>query len=158
MKHYASLIAMFNDLHDFAVQHPDGTWSPAPCEAKATHRLRCTRWNTKRVPKRMPRKPLVHPRGYALAVVAEPLRKPARRSTGALRLRCPLPRPLPAYRPAASLQARRRSLQRTALLCAKAPTKWIRIIDKMPGTKLDALYKAFRRAETEFKSRNRKAS
>ena len=103
MERYSSLIALFNDLFDFAVQHPDGTWSPAPCEAKATHRLRCTRWNTKRVPKHMPRKPIVHPRGYALAVVAEPLRRPARRSTGSLALRCPLPRPLPAYRPQASL-------------------------------------------------------
>lgn len=153
MKHYASLIEMFNQLHDYAVQHPDGTWSPATSAAKATHRLRCTRWNTKRVPKRMPRKPLVHPRGYALAVVALPLRKPAKRPTGALRLVAALPRPLPVYRPAAGLRARRRYLQHLAIRCAKAPTKWVRTIEKMPSTKLDALYKAFHRAGAAFKSR-----
>jgi hypothetical protein len=151
MKHYASLIAMFNDLHDYAVQHADGTWSPAPSAAKATHRLHCTRWNTRKLPKHLPRNPLVHPRGYALAVVALPLRRPAKRPTGALRLVAALPRPAPVYRPSASLRARRRCLQYLAVLCAKAPTKWVRTIERLPSTKLNALYKAFHRANVTFK-------
>lgn len=155
MKRYTSLIEMFNALHDFATAHADGTWSPAPCAAKATHRLHCTRWNTRKRPKQMPRKPLVQPRGYALAVVALPLRKPAKRPTGALRLAAPLPRPMPVYRPAASLRARRRTLQHVALLCATRAAHWVRTIEKLPSTKLNALYKAFHRAGAAFRTKRK---
>jgi len=92
------LLSLFNHrLIDFVRQRGEHTYVPAK-EKEATHRLLGTMWNKDR------NKKDIEARGYALAVVAKPLRPKLRRTT--LIIDKVIPAKAPAYRPDGPLRGK----------------------------------------------------
>jgi hypothetical protein len=117
---------------------------------RATHRLVCTAWNggisTDNLVKRRRHK-LTRPKGFALSVCAEPLRRHEAPSPHKLVL--PL-MDTPCYSVKGSIRGKR------AVLCAMVqshatPRKMEKLIGTLPNEKLDALYRSLLRADRRLR-------
>jgi hypothetical protein len=145
-----SLIQLFNAGNDFARKVGD-SYQASP-EARATHKLICTRWAPsvlaiKDVRKRL-REMRTRPAGWALSVCAVPLRRRVEEPRGKdpIRLKHPIqPEDMPVYKRAAPL-AGKRAVLRFLVKHHATPTKMRKLINTLPSEACDRLYRQLLRA------------
>lgn len=108
-----SFLRLFNlELVDFVRLEKDGTYTPVEWPKDATHYLRPTAWNNPKDYKVNGHGQKQMPDGYALAVCAEPMSRPARLSRGSpVKIIRPLPENAPAYKGDGGLSGKRSVLQ-----------------------------------------------
>jgi len=158
MKH-RYLIALFNEGYDFARKGKDGQYVGVP-RSKATHFLRCTRWNVN-IPFSLDTKARIRaektrPEGWALSVCATPLH----RRIGpppSQKLKSPIPKgKMPVFDRKGTLEGQRATLIGMVEDHHRTPDKMRRIIRTLSREKCYRLYRVLRRASQRAEHRLRR--
>ncbi len=140
-----NLVKLFNSNVDFVRKTGDHVYEPVDWPKFATHRLDATTWNTKDKFRPNSKGKIVQPDGYALSVVATPLKIKFSRTTLEVKRKFPSGKLAPIYYANGSEDSKRKVLRHLIDLMG-APKKFKRLIKIMDAEDLDVLYRNLIRA------------
>lgn len=150
-----NLLDLFNQDVDFVKQVGDFEYRAVEWPKFATHHLVATRWNTRKEYKPNSKGRYVMVDGYALAVVAEPMRVRLHRTAMVVRA-CFPKRGAPIFRHDAELKGKRAVLR--YLMEAMQPVRhsvWKRKLMHMDTDDCDMLYTNLIRASRKYEAERR---